>query len=247
MRPTLGTRPDGDDAERCSTDRLPPSIGDDISPVRRRPAAQLTSRAAFLLGHIQPYVEQYGSWAVALAILLEDFGLPAPGETALVLGAIYASTNTISIYALLPLAWAGAVTGDNIGYAIGHFGGHHLMVRYGSRIGVTEARLKHVELFFDRHGGWVIVFARFVVILRQFNGIVAGTLGMHWLHFLALNALGAALWVGFWGMLAFWLGKGVMRYVDELHQYAPELATVAAILLIGGAYYLWRRFRKRDG
>jgi membrane protein DedA with SNARE-associated domain len=193
------------------------------------------------------YLQHYGSWAVAVAILLEDFGLPTPGESLLVAGAIAASAGKLNFYALLGLAFAGAVIGDNIGYAIGRSGGHRLIARYGARVGITDERLKRVEAFFERYGGWVIVFARFVVILRQFNGIVAGTLGMHWLHFLALNALGAALWVGFWGMLAFWLGKGVMRYVDELHQYAPELATVAAILLIGGAYYLWRRFRKRDG
>jgi membrane protein DedA with SNARE-associated domain len=196
------------------------------------------------VGH---YIEHYGYVAVAIGILLEDFGLPTPGETLLITAAIGASTGALNIYLLLLFAWIGAVVGDNIGYAIGYYGGHHLMMRFGGRVGITEERLKHVEDFFDRYGGWVIVFARFVVILRQFNGIVAGTLDMHWLHFLTLNALGAALWVGFWGMLAYWLGKGVMTYVDELHQYMPELAGMAAILIIGGVYVLWRRFGKKDG
>jgi len=192
------------------------------------------------------YIEQYGYAAVAIGILLEDFGLPAPGETLLITAAIGASTGKLNIYVLLLLAWIGAVVGDNIGYAIGNYGGHHLMVRFGGRIGITQERLQHVEEFFDRYGGWVIVFARFVVILRQFNGIVAGTLGMHWLHFLALNALGAALWVGFWGMLAYWLGKGVMYYVDELHQYMPELAAISAVLIAGGLFLLWRRYGKTE-
>jgi membrane protein DedA with SNARE-associated domain len=195
-------------------------------------------------GDVQPYIEHYGYSAVAIGILLEDFGLPTPGETLLVLGAIAASAGTLNIYLLLLLAWICAVIGDNIGYAIGNYGGHRLMVRYGGRVGITNERLQHVEGFFDRYGGWVIVFARFVVILRQFNGIVAGTLEMHWLHFLALNALGAALWVGFWGMLAFWLGKGFFTYVDELHRYMPVLAAIGAILIIGGVYVLWRRFGK---
>jgi membrane protein DedA with SNARE-associated domain len=196
------------------------------------------------VGH---YVEQYGYAAVGIGILLEDFGLPTPGETLLVTAAVGASTGAINIYLLLLVAWVGAVIGDNIGYAIGYYGGHHLMVRYGGRIGVTHERLRQVEVFFDRYGGWVIVFARFFVILRQFNGIVAGTLEMHWLHFLALNALGAALWVGFWGMLAFWLGKGVMTYLDELHRYMPEIAAMGLILLVGGGSYLWWRFiRKKE-
>lgn len=189
-------------------------------------------------------IEHYGYIAVVVGILLEDFGLPTPGETLLITGAISASTGALDIYLLLLLAWIGAVIGDNIGYAIGHFGGHHLLLRYGSRIGITSDRLKHVENVFDRYGGWVIVFARFVVILRQFNGIVAGTLGMHWLHFLGLNAIGAALWVAFWGILAYWLGKGVLVYVHELHRLAPVAGVLAFLCLAGGGAYLWLRLRR---
>ena len=194
------------------------------------------------VGH---YVEQYGYLAVALGILLEDFGLPTPGETLLITGSIAASTGALNIYLLLLLAWIGAVVGDNIGYAIGLFGGHHLMVRFGSRIGITHARLEQVEAFFEKYGGWVIVFARFVVILRQFNGIVAGTLGMHWLHFVVLNAIGAALWVGFWGILSYWLGKGVLVYLRELHQLLPVIAAFAILFLVGGGFFLWRRFARK--
>lgn len=201
-----------------------------------------------LVDTITHYIEHYGYLAVALGILLEDFGLPAPGETLLITGAIGASTGALNIYLLLPLAWMGAVVGDNIGYTIGHFGGHHLLVRYGSRIGITRDRLTHVEKFFDHYGGWVIVFARFVVVLRQFNGIVAGTLGMHWLHFLALNAIGAALWVGFWGLCAYWLGKGIFVYVHEFHRLMPIVAVFAVLFLVGGAFFLWWHFaRNRRG
>jgi membrane protein DedA with SNARE-associated domain len=199
------------------------------------------------VGAIVHSIEHYGYLAVGLGILFEDFGLPTPGETLLITGAISASTGTLNIYLLLLLAWSGAVIGDNIGYAIGNYGGHHLLVRYGARIGITNDRLKHVESFFDRYGGWVIVFARFVVILRQFNGIVAGTVGMHWLHFLALNALGAAVWVGFWGMLAYWLGKGVFVYVHELHQLTPVVATLAVLCVLGGAAYLWWTLVRKRG
>ena len=189
-------------------------------------------------------IAHYGYVAVVVGILLEDFGMPTPGETLLITGAISASTGALDIYLLLLLAWLGAVIGDNIGYAIGHFGGHHLLLRYGSRIGITADRLKHVENFFEHYGGWVIVFARFVVILRQFNGVVAGTLGMHWLHFLVLNAVGAALWVAFWGILAYWLGKGVFVYVHELHQLAPVVGALAVLFLAGGFAYLWFRLRR---
>jgi membrane protein DedA with SNARE-associated domain len=196
-------------------------------------------------GELQRIIGDYGYLAVALGILLEDFGLPTPGETLLVTGAILASAGALNIYVLLFLAWVGAVIGDNIGYLIGRTGGHRLMVRYGARFGVTDARLKQVEAFFDRYGAWVIVFARFVLVLRQFNGIVAGTLEMHWLRFLILNAVGAALWVGFWGILSFWLGRGILVYVHELHVLAPYLAAFAAVVVAAGGAYLWWRYGRR--
>jgi membrane protein DedA with SNARE-associated domain len=196
-------------------------------------------------GELQRVIGDYGYLAVALGILLEDFGLPTPGETLLITGAILASAGALNIYALLLLAWLGAVIGDNIGYFIGRTGGHRLMLRYGARFGITDTRLKQVEAFFHRYGAWVIVFARFVLVLRQFNGIVAGTLEMHWLHFLALNALGAALWVAFWGILSFWLGRGILVYVHELHALAPFFAALAAIVIVAGAAGLWWRYGRR--
>jgi membrane protein DedA with SNARE-associated domain len=196
-------------------------------------------------GELQRIIGDYGYWAVALGILLEDFGLPTPGETLLITAAIVASAGALNIYILLIVAWLGAVVGDNIGYLIGRTGGQRLMVRYGARFGITDARLTRVEQFFHRYGAWVIVFARFVLVLRQFNGIVAGTLGMHWLRFLMLNAVGAALWVAFWGILSFWLGKGILVYVHELHAVAPLFAALAAIVIVIGGGYLWWRYGRR--
>ena len=193
-------------------------------------------------GELQRIIGDYGYLAVALGILLEDFGLPTPGETLLITGAILASGGGLNIYILLPLAWLGAVIGDNIGYLIGYYGGHRLMLRYGGRIGITAERLQQVERFFDRYGGWVIVFARFVVLLRQLNGIVAGTLEMHWARFLLLNAIGAALWVGWWGLLSYWLGHGVLEFVRRAGRIEPILFTVAGLVIAGvAARILWRR------
>jgi membrane protein DedA with SNARE-associated domain len=198
-----------------------------------------------LVVEVQHYVHQYGTLAVFLGIFLEDFGMPTPGETLLITAAVFASHGKLSIYWLLFWGWVGAVLGDNIGYWIGRTGGHRLMLRYGARVGVTQARLDQVERFFDRYGDAVIVFARFVVVLRQFNGIVAGTLEMGWWRFLFFNGIGAALWVGFWGVLAYVLGKRVLEFLEAIHQeLEPVLvgAAVIAVLALGGRY-LWRRWR----
>jgi membrane protein DedA with SNARE-associated domain len=194
-----------------------------------------------IFASVHAAIAHYGYAAVGVGILLEDFGLPTPGETLLISGAIVASRGTLHIWPLLLLAWAGAVVGDNIGYVIGLSGGHRLMLRYGGRIGITAERLKIVEKYFARYGSVVILFARFFVVLRQFNGIVAGTLQMPWWRFLALNAVGAALWVGFWGGLTYVLGKRFHLLLHHIHEIEPYLYGIGVAAIAAGiGYGVWR-------
>jgi len=142
---------------------------------------------------VHQYIRDYGYLAVFIGIFLEDFGLPVPGETLLVTAAAVAGQEGLNIWLIAGFAWVGAVLGDNVGFLIGRSGGRALLVHYGRHIGITAERLTKVERFVERHGAEVIVVARFVVIARQLNGIAAGSLGMHWLRFLAFSCIGAAL------------------------------------------------------
>jgi membrane protein DedA with SNARE-associated domain len=192
---------------------------------------------------VRHFVVDYGYLAVFLGIFLEDFGLPTPGETMLIAGAILASHGSLNILWLLPIAWAAAVCGDSVGYLIGAKGGHKLLTRYGERIGITVERLQRVEAFFERYGDIVVVFARFFVILRQFNGIVAGTLEMPWPRFFVYNAIGAALWVGFWGGATYWLGR---RFFEYLRSFGPGghialiLGALAVVAILARLWWHWR-------
>jgi membrane protein DedA with SNARE-associated domain len=130
-------------------------------------------------------------------VLLEDFGVPLPGETILIAAAVYAGAGRLNIVVLGMVAVAAAVLGDNIGFAIGHFGGRPLVEKYGKYALLTRARLDHAEQFVRRHGGWIVTLVRFVEGLRQANGIVAGIARLPWQRtFLPFNVLGAVLWVG---------------------------------------------------
>ena len=148
---------------------------------------------------LRPICDRYGYAAVVGALLLqESFGLPLPGETMLIAGAALAAEGKLRLAPLLACAWLAAMLGDNIGFAIGRFGGRRLIVRYGGKIGVTESRLASVEGVFRGMAAAVVLVARFFAVVRQLNGIVAGTVGMGWWRFLACNAVGAALWVSTW-------------------------------------------------
>jgi len=186
-----------------------------------------------LLRTIEPYLNQYGYVAVFAAIFLEDFGVPMPGETLLIAGALLASRGTFNIYILVLTALCAATLGDNVGYAIGRFGGRALVLRYGKYVLLTPARLKRAEMFFETRGAVVVIAARFFEVLRQLNGIVAGISGMRWWRFLIYNAVGAALWVGFWSVLFFQLGKQGERIGLLFHRYEPFAAALLALVVAG--------------
>lgn len=191
-----------------------------------------------VLQNLEPALNNFGYLAVGGLVFLEDFGVPVPGETVLILGAVYAGTGRLNIALVVLIAFVAAVLGDNIGFAIGHFGGRRLAERWGRYVFLTPERLDKAAGFFDSHGGKVITIARFVEGLRQANGIIAGMTGMHWRRFLAFNALGAALWVGVWCSVGYFSGSHINAIYDEVTRYDTYLAILVGVLLLA---YIGRR------
>jgi membrane protein DedA with SNARE-associated domain len=195
-----------------------------------------------VFGDLQPVLEHYGYLAVGGFVLLEDFGVPVPGETILIAGSIFAGMGHMNIALLILVAVLGAIIGDNIGFTIGHFGGRPLVERYGRYVFLTPERLDRAEEYFNRHGGKVVLIARFVSGLRQLNGILAGTARMHWLKFLTFNALGAVLWVCTWALLGYFAGQNVSKVYAEFDRYKWLIIGAAAVLVVAFVVYrIWRR------
>ncbi len=203
----------------------------------------MTQHLPGVLHSLEPTLDHFGYLAVAGLVLLEDFGVPVPGETVLILGAVYAGTGRLSIVLVALLGFFGALVGDNLGFAIGHFGGRRLAERYGRYVFLTPERLDRATAFFDRHGGKVIVIARFVEGLRQANGIIAGTTGMRWERFLVFNAIGAALWVLVWTSVGYFSGSHIDVIYRDATRYDTYLAAAVVVLVI--AYVTRRVVRAR--
>jgi membrane protein DedA with SNARE-associated domain len=184
------------------------------------------------LGTLEPWIHHYGVAAVFVILTLESLGIPLPGESLLVIAAILAQRGDISFPGLLIAAWAGSVIGDNIGYLVGRMLGRRLILRYGAKIGLTAERLHRVEAAFARYGPVTVAFARFFAVLRQLNGVVAGTVQMDWRRFMAFNALGGALWVLAWTMAGFYLSRHGARIDVLLHKLGYLGAGFAAIALL---------------
>ncbi|MGW5306363.1 DedA family protein [Streptomyces griseoluteus] len=197
------------------------------------------------LAPLAPLLGHYGYWAVGAVVFLEDFGVPAPGETILLAAGVYAGAGELNIVAVAVVAFAAAVLGDNVGYVIGRTGGRAFVERWGRYILLTPRRFEAAEAFFRRHGGKIVTVARFVEGLRQANGIIAGTTGMPWPRFLAFNALGAALWVGLWSSLAYLAGSHITAVYDEIARY--QRYVLIAVALLVAALVVRHLVRRRQG
>lgn len=190
-------------------------------------------------------VEHYGVIALFFSITLETLGLPLPGESVLIASSAAAGAGNLSIWHVVIAAYVAAVLGDNIGYLIGRRYGKAVIIRYGDRLGITHEKYEQVEAVAAKYGPLMVIAARFIVLLRQLNGLVAGSVGMHWATFLGANLIGAALWVGVWSALAYQFGHDVTILPWIWHHLALVAMVVMPILLIVIALLYWRLRRKK--
>lgn len=193
--------------------------------------SQTLQQAPAIIQSLAPIISQYGYLSVGGLLFLEDFGIPVPGETVLIAAAFYAGAGDLNIFLVALIGFIGAVLGDNIGFAIGEYGGHPLVLKYGKYVFLTPERLKRAEYFFNHHGGKVVTIARFIEGLRQLNGIIAGLSDMRWPRFIMFNMLGAALWVSFWASVGYFSGDHIQLFL-HYQMYFSIAAVTAAILYI---------------
>ncbi|MFF3164478.1 DedA family protein [Streptomyces sp. NPDC003273] len=185
-----------------------------------------------VLGDIAPILDHWGYWAVGGVIFVEDFGVPAPGETILIAAAVYAGAGQLNIFAVVAIGVFAAVLGDNVGYLIGRTGGHALVQRYGKYVFLPPERYEKAEKFFARHGGKVVTIARFIEGLRQLNGIIAGSAEMPWPRFVAFNTLGALLWVGLWAGVGYFAGDHITTIYTEVNRYSTYVLIALGVLIV---------------
>ncbi|HET7587610.1 MAG TPA: DedA family protein [Gammaproteobacteria bacterium] len=175
--------------------------------------------------------------------MVEGFGILAPGQTLMVASAVLAAQGQMNIVLVAGLSFAAAVLGDNIGYAIGRFGGRKLLLRHGRYIGLRTRHLDKVEDFVHRYGSNILLFARFIDLLRQTAGIGSGIGEMRWWRFALFDAIGCALWVGAWTSVAYLFGEHLDAIVGAASAHPVWLigGGVLIVVLIGGVIvYKWR-------
>jgi membrane protein DedA with SNARE-associated domain len=194
-----------------------------------------------ILDLLREALAHYGYWAVAAALLLENAGLPVPGETILLLASFLAFTERdLQLGWIILIATAAATVGDNIGYVIGQQGGRPLIERYRHSFLIGDRTIARGEKLFERYGAATILFARFVFGMRIIAGPLAGALRMPWKKFAVFNLLGAGLWVTVIAFVGYVFGS---RW-NVLTHFMKRFDSVLGAVFVLVVSWLWLRSRK---
>lgn len=193
-----------------------------------------------ILDFLRNAVVQYGYWAVGGALLLENAGVPVPGETILLLASFLAySEHDLRLPWIIVVATVSAALGDNLGFALGYYGGRPLLLRYQSIFRIRNSTISRGEELFAKYGAVTVFFARFVFGMRIIAGPMAGVLRMSWRKFLLFNVLGAAVWVTVVSLAGYLFG----RHWDRLEEGLKRFDVVVLVVVLLGAAFLWWRNR----
>lgn len=189
-------------------------------------------------------VVHYGYWAVGAALLLENTGIPVPGETILLLASFLAySQRELQLSWIIAIGIVASTIGDNVGFVAGYYGGRLLLDRYQNVFRIETATLQRGERLFARYGAVTVFFARFVFGMRIIAGPMAGVLRMPWKRFLIFNFLGAALWVSVISSAGYLFGRHWDRLENAIKRLDLTVA-IAAVVAIVGLWWWNRRKRK---
>jgi membrane-associated protein len=193
-----------------------------------------------VLASLLDVAETIGLPVLFALIAIETMGVPVPGETALITAAIVAGRGGLSIEAVIAVAAAAAIIGDNVGFALGRKVGRRVLRAPGPLHHHRGRVLDVGEPFFERHGAKAVFLGRWVTGLRITAAWLAGANRMSWPTFLVFNALGGVAWAASVGLLAFFLG-----HAAETAIHAVGIGALIVTVSSGLGLWLTVRLRRR--
>ena len=195
------------------------------------------------LENIQEIAHNYGYLAIFLGILLENLGIPLPGETVTIVGGFLAGSNELNYWLVLGNAIAGAVIGGNCGYWIGRVGGWPFLLQVGKIFRISEVRLLSIKEQFTENAAKAVFFGRFFALLRVFASPLAGIVEMPFSKFLIYNVAGATAWGSVMVTLAFFAGRIIS--LEQLVAWVSKFAILALLILVAVIVVpIWLESRK---
>ncbi|MBW4641070.1 MAG: DedA family protein [Gloeocapsa sp. UFS-A4-WI-NPMV-4B04] len=182
------------------------------------------------LEKIEEIAQQYGYWAVFVGILLENLGIPLPGETVTLIGGFLAGSGQLNYWFVLGSAILGAVIGGTCGYWIGRFAGWPFLLKLSRLLRIPEHRVEESKTKFSENAAKAVFFGRFIALLRVLAGLLAGIAEMPFGKFFLYNLAGAVVWASVMVTLSFFLGQFVS--LEELVGLAGQFTIVALLIVV---------------
>jgi len=183
------------------------------------------------------FFDQYGYWAVFWGLLIENAGIPFPGETILLIASFLAYRGELELTRVILFAILAAFFGDTTGYLLGRRFGRRLLEREKKIFFFSRRRIAQAERYFARYGTWTVFFARFITGARIFGGPLAGVLNMPPGPFLVFDFAGAVVWATCISLLGYFFGSQWERLMQLLRNINLSLLLLALIVL---AILYWR-------
>lgn len=192
---------------------------------------------------LSEFFARYGYWVIFFGVMLENGGVPVPGETVLLFAGFLAHEGKMNLERAIVTGIAGAALGDTLGYCLGHYGGKAFVEWLRRRLGFFGRHFQKAQTYYLKHGQWAVFVARFITGLRMFSGLFAGSFNMSYLRFLAFDFSGAVIWATAICSVGFFFGSNWQRLVQLVKDFDSIVLTVAGLALVAGvvAYYLRKR------
>src|SRR5580698_10706312 len=150
---------------------------------------------------MEHFLETWGYLAVFVLSFISAMGLPVGAEVALIFGGVLASGHAnhghhpLNLALVIVVAILAEVLGSLAGYLIGFYGGRTLVDRFGKFVLLTHKDLDRAEAWFARHGEPLVLFGRFIPLLRSFVSFACGLGEMAFAKFMLFTFIGSAIWV----------------------------------------------------
>ncbi|MBI2443168.1 MAG: VTT domain-containing protein [Candidatus Levybacteria bacterium] len=184
------------------------------------------------------YIGLFGIVFAETGLLIGFF---LPGDSLLFTAGFLASQGIFNIYILCFIMFIAAVTGDSVGYLIGHKYGKRLFQKEDSLL-FHKDHLVRAKNFYEKHGGKTIILARFMPVIRTFAPVVAGIGDMRYSTFLAYNVIGGIFWAIGLPTLGYILGSSI----PDVDKYLlPIIALIVLVSVAPGIYHTLKTKEQR--
>ncbi len=195
---------------------------------------------------MEHFLETWGYVAVFVLSFISSMGLPVGAEVAIIYGGVLASgqianePHHLNVLVVILVATLAEVLGSLAGYLIGYRGGRPLVDRFGKYVLLSHKDLDRAEAWFARRGEPVVLFGRFIPLLRSLVSFAAGLAEMAITKFVVFTVIGCAVWCTVLTLVGYSLGSSY-NHVLKAFSYAGVVAGVLVVLAVVALF--WHRLR----